>query len=144
MDELIRTLMEKKLSLSCIDFPGIDFASHFGVDNDSIYKGSLSSLHQDVLMNFLNIEQRIIDYYGYDSQEVVGLMAINGKEKFQSDICLAYSAHLSLEIDDIYLAVAYKDKVSTFCFQLSSKRKQNMKQAILLGIEKTLRMINEI
>ncbi|MCD8027619.1 MAG: hypothetical protein LUF02_02935 [Erysipelotrichaceae bacterium] len=46
MDELIRILIEKHLSLSCIDFPGIDFASHLGIDNDDIYKGSLTSSHQ--------------------------------------------------------------------------------------------------
>ncbi|MCD8027620.1 MAG: CinA family protein [Erysipelotrichaceae bacterium] len=95
-------------------------------------------------MKFLNINQEVWYYYGYASQEIAGLMAINGKEKFQSNICLAFTSKSTDEKDDIYLAVAYKDKVSTFCFQLSSKRRQNMKQAILLGIEKTLRMINEI
>ncbi|MCD7894632.1 MAG: CinA family protein [Erysipelotrichaceae bacterium] len=144
MDELIRALIAKKLSLSCIDFLGVDFASHLGVDNSEIYKGTLSSSHQDVLTVFLDINQNVLNYYGFNSQEVVGLMAINGKEKFQSDICLAYSGTLSYEENDIFLAVAYKEKVSTFCFQLSSKRTLNIEQAILLGIEKTLRMINEI
>ncbi|MCD7808083.1 MAG: CinA family protein [Erysipelotrichaceae bacterium] len=143
MDDLLRVLINRHLTLSCIDFLGVDFASHIAVDNHIMYKGTLSSMHDDVIMHLLDIDKSVWDYYGCCSQEVTGLMAIKGREKFQSDICLAYSGDLSLD-DDIYIAVACKDKVSTFCFQLSSKRNQNIEQAILLGIEKTLRMINEI
>ncbi|MCD7949977.1 MAG: CinA family protein [Erysipelotrichaceae bacterium] len=143
MDELLRVLIKKDLTISCIDFLGVDFASHMAIDNDSIYKGTLSSSQPDVIIRLLDIDAQVVNYYGCDSQELAGLMAIKGREKFQSDICLAYSGYLAQE-DDIYLAVAYHDKVSTFCFQLSSIRNQNIEQAILLGIEKTLRMINEI
>ncbi|MEG0685353.1 MAG: CinA family protein, partial [Coprobacillus sp.] len=87
--------------------------------------------------------------YGVVSNEIAGLMAISGQKMFDSDICVSFtgnagpSAMEGKPVGQVHMGIAYKGEIHTYCFLLSGSRNDIKKQAILLGIEKTLEILKK-
>ena len=95
----------------------------------------------------MHIDEKVIEQFGVVSNEVAGLMAIQGQKMFESDLCISFtgnagpSAMEGKPVGLIYIGIAYKDNIHTFCYHLSGSRDDIQKQAILIGIEKILEIL---
>ena len=145
MEELAEILKQRNISIASVEsFTVGGFASAIGSISgiSQVYRGSLVSYQTRIKRDVLHIDQKVIDTYGVVSNEVAGLMAINGKEMFDCDLCVSFtgnagpSAMEGKPVGLIYIGIAYFDKIYTFCFELSGSRQDIQKQAISLGIEK--------
>lgn len=152
MDELAEVLKKNNISIASVEsFTVGAFANAIGSISgiSQVYRGSLVSYQSRIKRDVLHIDQKIIDNYGVVSLEVAGLMAINGKEMFSSDICISFTGNAgptAMEgkpVGLIYIGIAFLDKIQTFCFELSGTREDIKNQAILLGIEKILEILKK-
>ena len=152
MEELAQLLIEQKISISSVEsFTVGSFANQIGSIGgiSAVYKGSLVSYQNCIKRDVLHIDERVIEQYGVVSVEVAGLMAIQGKKIFSSDVCISFtgnagpSAMEGKPVGLIYIGIAYQDKIHTFCFQLSGTREEIKEQAIQIGIEKILEILKK-
>lgn len=150
MEELAHLLMERSISISSVEsFTVGGFANMIGSISgiSSVYRGSLVSYQTRIKRDVLHIDDTIIQTYGVVSEEVAGLMAIQGQKMFDSDLCVSFTGNAgptAMEgkpVGLIYIGIAYQDKIHTFCFELTGTREEIKKQAILLGIEKILNIL---
>lgn len=150
MEELAEFLIKKNISISSVEsFTVGGFANAIGSISgiSAVYCGSLVSYQTRIKRDVLGIEQEIIDHYGVVSKEVAGLMAVDGQEMFDSDICVSFTGNAgptAMEgkpVGLIYIGVAYDGNVYTFCYELEGSREDIKKQAITLGIEKILEIL---
>ena len=150
MEKLALELIERNISISSVEsFTVGSFANSIGSISgiSKVYRGSLVSYQTRIKRDVLHIDQEIIDAYGVVSKEVAGLMAINGKKMFESDICISFTGNAGpTPMEDkpvglIYIGIAYKDYISTFAYELSGGRQDIVKQAISIGIEKILEIL---
>ncbi|MEG0276028.1 MAG: CinA family protein [Coprobacillus sp.] len=152
MDELAKYLIEHQISISSVEsFTVGSFANEIGSISgiSAVYKGSLVSYQTCVKRDVLKIDEKIIEQYGVVSNEIAGLMAISGQKMFDSDICVSFtgnagpSAMEGKPVGQVHMGIAYKGEIHTYCFLLSGSRNDIKKQAILLGIEKTLEILKK-
>ncbi len=152
MEELAQLLIEQGISISSVEsFTVGGFANMIGSISgiSAVYRGSLVSYQTCIKRDVLKIDEKIIDQFGVVSNEVAGLMAIQGQKMFASDLCISFtgnagpSAMEGKPVGLIYIAIAYAQKIHTFCFELSGSREEIKKQAILLGIEKILNILKK-
>ena len=150
MERLARYLIEHNISISSVEsFTVGGFAERIGSipGISAVYLGSLVSYSTRIKRDVLNIDQKIIDKYGVVSKEVAGLMAINGQKMFDSDLCVSFtgnagpSAMEGKPVGLIYIGIAYKEHIHTFAYELSGSRDDIKKQAISIGIEKSLEIL---
>lgn len=152
MDELAQLLIEKNISISSVEsFTVGAFANMIGSISgiSAVYRGSLVSYQTRIKRDVLHIDEKVIETYGVVSREVAGLMAIQGKKMFDSDICISFTGNAgptAMEgkpVGLIFIGIAYQDLIHTFCFELSGGREDIKKQAILIGIEKILKILKK-
>lgn len=152
MEELAKYLLAKNITIASVEsFTVGYFASEIGSISgiSAVYKGSLVSYQTCIKRDVLQIDEEIINRFGVVSNEIAGLMAISGQRMFNSDICISFtgnagpSAMEGKPVGQIHIGIAYKGEIHTFCFLLSGNRKDITKQAILLGIEKTLEILKK-
>lgn len=152
MDELSKILIEKSISISSVEsFTVGGFASLIGSISgiSKVYRGSLVSYQTRIKRDVLNINEDVINTFGVVSKEIAGLMAINGQKMFDSDVCISFTGNAgptAMEgkpVGLIYIAIAYKDSISTYCYHLSGSRSQIKEQAIHLGCDLLLKLLKE-
>ena len=150
MDELAQILKEKDISISSVEsFTVGGFASLIGSISgiSQVYRGSLVSYQTRIKRDVLHIDQKIIDNYGVVSNEVAGLMAINGQKMFDSDICISFTGNAgptameNKPVGLIYIGIAFFKTISTYCFQFNGSREQIREQAIYLGCNELLKLL---
>lgn len=150
MEELAKILKERNISIASVEsFTVGGFANCIGSISgiSQVYRGSLVSYQTRIKRDVLHIDEKVIDTYGVVSNEVAGLMAIQGQRLFDCDLCISFtgnagpSAMEGKPVGLVYLGIAYLDKIHTFCFELKGSRKEIQNQAILLGIEKILNIL---
>ena len=95
MEDIVRLLIEKNVSISSVEsFTVGNFAAALGSvpGVSAVYKGSLVSYQNIIKHKVLGIPQEVIDTYGVISNEVAGLMCINGQKMFDTDLCISLQA----------------------------------------------------
>lgn len=152
MEELAQLLMQEKISISSVEsFTVGGFANKIGSISgiSSVYRGSLVSYQTRIKRDLLHIDEKIIEKFGVVSREVAGLMAISGQKMFDCDLCISFTGNAGPQAMEekpvglIYIGIAYLDHIHTFCYHLSGTREDIKKQAILLGIEKILEILEK-
>lgn len=152
MEELAKYLIDNQISISSVEsFTVGGFANEIGSISgiSAVYRGSLVSYQTCIKKDVLKIDERIIEQYGVVSNEIVGLMAISGQQMFDSDICISFtgnagpSAMEGKPVGQVHIGIAYQGEIHTFCFMLSGSRNDIKKQAILLGIKKSLEILKK-
>lgn len=142
MEEIVRLLIEKNVSISSVEsFTVGNFALALGSvpGVSAVYKGSLVSYQNIIKHKVLGIPQEVIDTYGVVSNEVAGLMCINGQKMFDTDLCISFTGNAGPDAMEgkkvglIYIGIAYKSDVHTYEYELSGSRKQIVEQAIAIG-----------
>lgn len=152
MEELAQLLIEKAISISSVEsFTVGGFANMIGSISgiSAVYRGSLVSYQTRIKRDVLKIDEKVIHQFGVVSNEVAGLMAIQGQRMFDSDLCISFTGNAgptAMEgkpVGLVYIGIAFQEKIHTFCFELSGSREDIKKQAVLLGIEKILNILKK-
>lgn len=96
MEELAQLLIEQGISISSVEsFTVGGFANMIGSISgiSAVYRGSLVSYQTCIKRDVLKIDEKIIDQFGVVSNEVAGLMAIQGQKMFASDLCISFTGN---------------------------------------------------
>ncbi len=150
MEELAKLLINKNLSIASIEsFTVGNFASRIGMvpGISKVYKGSLVSYQTIIKLEVLHIDPEIISTYGVVSKEIAGLMCINGKKMFDTDVCVSFTGNAGPDAMEgkkvglIYIGISYQDDVHTYEYELSGSRQEIVNQAIQLGIMNLLNIL---
>ena len=104
-------------------------ASHF-------YKGGLVTYATEEKNRLLDIPYEDIDQYGVVSEQIAEAMAKRGQQLLNVDVCVSFtgnagpSAMEGKPVGEIYIGVAYLDKVEVFPFLLKGDRNTIQKEGV--------------
>ncbi len=116
------------------EITSVSGASHF-------FKGALVSYATEEKARILGIPYSEIDMYGVVSQEIAGQMASHGKSLLNVDYCISFTGNAGptamegKKVGEIYIGVAFYDKVQVFSYQLEGDRETIQKEAIKIAYE---------
>ena len=116
------------------DITSVPGASHF-------FKGALVTYATEEKARILGIPYSEIDTYGVVSQEIAGQMAAHGKNLLNVDYCVSFTGNAGptamegKKVGEIYIGVAFYDKVQVFSYQLEGDRENIQKEAIKIAYE---------
>ena len=104
-------------------------ASHF-------YKGGLVTYATEEKNRLLDIPYEDIDQYGVVSEQIAEAMAKRGQQLLNVDVCISFTGNAGPEamegkpVGEIYIGVAYLDKVEVFPFLLKGDRNTIQKEGV--------------
>lgn len=136
INELFKRL---KLTLGSVEsFTGGKFASAItSVPGASaLFKGALVTYSNSEKVKLLGIDPRFIKEYGACSKETAYLMADNGKDVLDVDVCVSFTGNagpLPMEgrpVGEVFIGFAYLDEVEVYKYRFSGTRKEIQKYAI--------------
>ena len=124
------------------DITSVSGASHF-------FKGALVTYATEEKARILGISYADIDTYGVVSQEIAGQMASHAKALLNVDYCVSFTGNAGptamegKKVGEVYIGVAFYDKVQVFAYQLEGDRKNIQKEAINIAYELLEKIIEE-
>ena len=142
--DINRLFREKGRTLGSVEsFTGGKFASEItSVSGAShFFKGALVTYATEEKARILGIPYSEIDTYGVVSQEIAGQMASHGKSLLNVDYCISFTGNAGptamegKKVGEIYIGVAFYDKVQVFSYQLEGSREDIQKEAINIAYE---------
>lgn len=142
--DINRLFREKGRTLGSVEsFTGGKFASEItSVSGAShFFKGALVTYATEEKARILGIPYSEIDTYGVVSQEIAGQMASHGKSLLNVDYCISFTGNAgptameNKKVGEIYIGVAFYDKVQVFSYQLEGSREDIQKEAINIAYE---------
>ncbi len=116
------------------DITSVSGASHF-------FKGALVTYATEEKARILGIPYSEIDTYGVVSQEIAAQMASHAKSLLNVDYCVSFTGNAGptamedKKVGEIYIGVAFYDKVQVFSYQLEGSREDIQKEAIKIAYE---------
>ena len=124
------------------DITSVSGASHF-------FKGALVPYATEEKARILGISYTDIDTYGVVSQEIAGQMASHAKSLLNVDYCISFTGNAGptamegKKVGEVYIGVAFYDKVQVFAYQLEGDRKNIQNEAIKIAYELLEKIIEE-
>ena len=124
------------------DITSVSGASHF-------FKGALVTYATEEKARLLGIPYTDIDQYGVVSQEIAGQMAANGKKLLNVDYCVSFTGNAGptamegKKVGEVYIGVAFYDKVQVFGYLLNGSRENIQKEAIKIAYDLLEKIIEE-
>ncbi|MBO5663703.1 MAG: CinA family protein, partial [Bacteroidales bacterium] len=95
--------------------------------SSSVFKGSVLSYANEIIENILHVSSDDLQAHGAVSQQVVEAMAVNVREKFNTDFALATSGIAGPDggspekpVGTVWIAVATPDGVRSECFHFGN------------------------
>lgn len=143
-EEINKLFIKKGLTLGSVEsFTGGLFAETItSVPGASkFYKGGLVTYATIEKHKLLGISNEDIAKFGVVSKEIAYLMAKNGKELLDVDYCISFtgnagpSAMEEKKVGEIYIGLAYLDKVEVYPFLLNGDRKNIQKEGVINALE---------
>ena len=138
-EEINKLFREKGLSLGSVEsFTGglfakeitsVPGASHF-------FKGSLITYATEEKNRLLDISYDDIDQYGVVSEQIAYQMALKGQQLLNVDVCVSFTGNAGPDamegkkVGEIYIGVAYLDKVEVYPFLLKGDRETIQKEGV--------------
>lgn len=124
------------------EITSVSGASHF-------YKGGLVTYATEEKNRLLGIPYGLIDQFGVVSKEVATFMATNGKRVLNVDYCVSFTGNAGpeamegKEVGQVYIGLAFNDKVEVYGFQLKGDRKTIQKEGVKNALELLGKKISE-
>ena len=149
-EKLVKTLIERKLTISCCESlsAGLCMATLASVPGASqVLKGGFVTYQTQMKEDLVHVDKKIIEQYGVVSKECAHDMALHTKELTQSDIALSFTGNAGPSAMEnkpaglVYYALAYKDRVDVFEFQLKMERNQLRETIVDLMIERVIALL---
>ncbi len=149
-----KLLVEKGLTVSTAESCTGGFLAHkiTSVAGSSTYfMGSIVAYANELKSRFLWVNKKLIEKHGAVSREVVEAMALNGCQTMSSDFCVATSGIAGpgggtpeKPVGTVWIAVAFREKVSSRLLHLGDQRDRNITRASLSALAMLREKILEI
>jgi nicotinamide-nucleotide amidase len=142
--EIINLCMQKNITLCANESitGGLILSTLTEVPGSSkVIKGGLVSYQTDIKIKVADVKKDTIKRYGTISYQTVTEMAVNGKNIFSSDICLAITGNAgptpsdNKAIGEVYTAIAGSDKIIVGNNNFSGNRETIRKQCLLWALD---------
>lgn len=105
------------------------------------YEGSLVTYSYDMKTHLAGVAPAIYEKHGAVSQECVEAMALGGKERLQSDFCLATSGIAGPDggtpdkpVGTVWIALAHPEGVMSKLFHFPGNRERNIHMSVLAAL----------
>ena len=147
-EEINKLFREKGYTLGAVEsFTGglfakeitsVSGASHF-------FKGALVTYATEEKNRLLDISYEDIDQYGVVSKQIASQMALKGKKLLNVDYCISFTGNAGptamegKEVGEVYIGLAYLDKVEVYQFMLKGTREEVQKE----GVNNALRILKK-
>ena len=124
------------------EITSVSGASHF-------FKGAIVTYATEEKARLLGIPYSEIDTYGVVSQEIAAQMASHAKSLLNVDYCVSFTGNAgptameNKKVGEVYIGVAFYDKVQVYSYQLEGDRENIQKQAINIAYELLEKIIKE-
>ena len=138
-EEINKLFREHGLTLGSVEsFTGGLFAKEITrVSGASpYYKGGLVTYATEEKNRLLDIPYEDIDQYGVVSEQIAEAMAKRGQQLLNVDVCVSFTGNAGPDamegkpVGEIYIGVAYLDKVEVFPFLLKGDRNTIQKEGV--------------
>lgn len=113
----------------------------------AVFRGSLVTYANEVKIDVLGLDYRLIDQYGVVSREVAKAMAERGAQLLQCDICVSFTGNAgpqtlnNLPVGRIYMGIRFRDKTNIYELQLGGSRNRIRRRATELAREEIARLV---
>ena len=118
--------------------------------SSAFYKGSVIAYSNEVKHNILHVRQEYLDSYGAVSEQVVTAMAYGVMKTLDTDYAIATSGIAGPDggtpekpVGTVWLAIANRDSVQTWCLHLRGDRNTITDTATTLALVKLLAVLGE-
>ena len=151
MQELIALLKEKQLTIgSCESFTaGLFCASLASVSGASaVLKGGIVTYATSIKTDVVHVDSEIVARYGVISMECAEEMAKKAQTLLDVDVCVSFTGNdgpYSMEgkpAGEVYCAIAYKQNVYGYRFQIEADRNEVRMDAVRLMCEKIKNLLS--
>lgn len=150
MDTLVKLLKDKNLTIGSVEsLTGGLFASEItSIPGASkVYKGSIVTYASSEKVNLLHIDPAIIEKYGVVSKEVAELMAKNGREVLDVDLCVSFTGNAGptcepggQPVGKVFIGICGNNFSKTYEFDFKGER--NLIRS--LSKDKAIELLKEI
>ena len=118
--------------------------------SSAFYKGSVIAYSNEVKHNILKVRQEYLDNYGAVSEQVVTAMAYGVMKLLDTDFAIATSGIAGPDggtpekpVGTVWLAIANRENIQTFCLHLRGDRNTITDTATTLALVKLLAVLGE-
>ena len=149
---LKEAFVSKGRTLGCVEsFTGGLFAREMTKipGASKFFKGGIVSYATEIKTRVVGVNENTVKQYGVVSQEVAGEMCAHGKYLLNVDYCISFTGNAGPDamegkpVGEIYIGVCAYDLARVQRFQLSGTREQIQNEAINLGLEMLMSLLNE-
>lgn len=150
MENLVRQLTKQGLTISsCESFTVGNFGAKIGSISGAskVYQGSLICYNTTIKIDVLGVAASLVKQYGVVSYEVAKEMCRNGRQFFNSDICISFtgnagpSAMENKPVGLVYIGINYLDEIEVLECHLSGRRFEIVNEAIDIALNNILNKI---
>jgi nicotinamide-nucleotide amidase len=151
---LAEILSENQLTLATAEsctggFLAHTFTQHSGASR--FFKGSLVAYENNIKQSMLGVSKLVLDEFSAVSEQTVKSMAINAREKFNSDFALATTGYAGPSggtaeqpVGTIWIALAFQGGCEAKKLQLTKDRKLNIEYATLAALDLLRKKLKEL
>lgn len=118
------------------------------------FEGSFTTYSNKLKNKFLNVPMELFETVGAVSREVVEIMAIEGRKKFDTDFCLSISGIAGPNggtdekpVGTVWIGLSSKESVSSQKFLFTNNRDRNVQLSVLYALNmlrcELLEILNE-
>lgn len=151
-DVIAHLLTTKKLTISLAESCTGGYISHLLTSipgSSAYYMGSVVAYQNHVKNKLLGVDNTFFTTVGAVSEEVVKSMAVNVREKFNTDISIATSgiagpggATAEKPVGTIWLAISFKEQLITKKLSLTNDRMVNIKRTANHVLDELRKLLN--
>ncbi len=152
MEKLLEILRKNKLTLStCESFTGGLFAVNLtNIPGASeVFKGSIIAYVNESKTNIVGVPEATINDFGAISAETVEAMAKNTRNKFDCDICVAFSGNAGPAVQEnkkpgeSFMCIVYRETIRVYHDQFHGDRSDVRYNAVDAAVQRIKDMIRE-
>lgn len=150
---LAEILSENQLTLATAEsctggFLAHTFTQHEGASR--FFRGGMVAYDNDIKQSLLGVSKLVLDEFTAVSEPTVKSMAINAREKFNTDFALATTGYAGpgdteeQPAGTIWIAIAFRGGCEAKKLQLTKDRKLNIEYATLAALDLLRKKLNEL
>ena len=152
MEKLIKVLKKHHLMIASVEsLTGGLFASELVATPSAsdVYLGSIVSYANSIKQDLLKIDREVMSKYGVVSEEVATLMASNGGQILNSDVCVAFTGNAgpdtleNKDLGQVYTCIKINEEVYNFSDKLSGSRNEIRKEIVYLVKTRLIAILEE-
>lgn len=152
INDLVEKLKSEKLTISSVESltAGLFCSEIASIPGASaILRGGIVTYASDCKVDLANVKSKSIEKYGVISKIVAREMALGGKEKLKSDICVSFTGNAgpavleNKKVGEVFIGIAFNNVVNVYHRVFKGNRNEIRKKSVLFASKKILRLLEK-